>query len=458
MKITKHVYDQIVGTVGKLPTETGGLLAGPLDGPITHYYYDEFGVRGCAEYSPDTNAVNRLLKEWPEHIRLRGFVHSHPSGYMRLSGADIEYATRIVKHNKTLPNLQLPIVQSAHDGGEFNIIGYEVAIHKGRSRVKQVDIEIVSEAQLPAEAMRGTSMFDRVRDAYDLDRMANSLVMVAGVGGATTFVEDMARAGVGYFALVDPDVVSITNLATQRYYRPDIGRPKVHALADRIRAINPDAKTITFANRLEKVTLEELQQVLFAKPFAAKLLVAMTDSFPAQAAANRMALSLRIPLLTGQLYPQGRAAELVYTVPGVTPACMRCALSSRYAQYSDGYTNTVTSHGSPIFSGESLNSAAGTLALAILHHGSGHPRWGDLIQRAGARNLLQLRFDPDIAESLELKIFDQVLGSEKDELFYGETIWRTVKPDNQENGFPTCPDCGGTGDLLNPDPGHNLVV
>lgn len=79
---------------------------------------------------------------------------------------------------------------------------------------------------------------------------------------------------------------------------------------------------------------------------------------------------------------------MVFTVPGGAPACMRCVLSSRYAQHSGGYVNTVTSHGSPIFSGETLNNTAGAVAIAILPHGTNHPRWGTVIQRAGNLNFV----------------------------------------------------------------------
>jgi len=137
----------------------------------------------------------------------------------------------------------------------------------------------------------------------------------------------------------------------------------------------------------------------------------------------------------------------------VTPACMRCVLSSRYAAHAN-QVQAVTSVGSPICSGEALNASATSVAMAILHHGTNHPRWGNLVSRAGKRNFLQMRFDPDIRETLGLDVFDRVLGgAQATELLFGETIWRAVDPDNPASGFPYCPDCGGTGDLLNPAPG-----
>ncbi|MCS7222649.1 MAG: hypothetical protein RML36_07875 [Anaerolineae bacterium] len=37
----------------------------------------------------------------------------------------------------------------------------------------------------------------------------------------------------------------------------------------------------------------------------------------------------------------------------------------------------------------------------------------------------------------------------QERIFFDEAIWLPQKPDCPENGFPTCPDCGGTGDLHN---------
>lgn len=457
MMMIREVHDQITETVGKLPAETGGLLAGRLNGPITHYFFDVSGRRGRSAYSPDTEAVNQKLKEWPDDVRLRGFVHSHPVGYTQPSSADIEYAARMLSHNRSLPRLVLPIVQSAADTGSFEMYGFQVELKSGRPKVSGVTIGIEDDptALPPAKIVSHPDMFERVRgSAYDVDRLSSSLVIMAGVGGGASFVDSLARTGVGHFVLIDPDTVSVTNLATQGYYRRDLGRPKVDALAERIQAINPEAVVHAHAKRLEDVPIGEISRALFAERYPAVLLVAMTDSFPAQAVANQIALSLRLPLLTAQLYAEGRGAEIVYQVPGVTPSCMRCVLSSRYGAYAGAQVRPVTSVGSPICSGEALNASATALAMAILHHGTKHPRWGNIISRAGKRNFLQMRFDPDIESTLGLSIFDRVLGREQTpELFFGETIWRAVDPDNPQNGFPHCPDCGGTGDLLNPAPG-----
>ena len=108
----------------------------------------------------------------------------------------------------------------------------------------------------------------------------------------------------------------------------------------------------------------------------------------------------------------------------------------------------MTSDGTPIFATTRLNSLKGFIALALLHHNTDHPRWGKLLERIGNRNLIQIRMDPDLGQTLKLGIFDRVFGGgDTSRILFDDVVWLPQKPDNPENGFPACPECGGTGDL-----------
>lgn len=66
-------------------------------------------------------------------------------------------------------------------------------------------------------------------------------VGVAGCGGlGSNAAVALVRAGVGHLILADHDVVEASNLNRQYFFQADIGRRKVEALADHLRAINPD--------------------------------------------------------------------------------------------------------------------------------------------------------------------------------------------------------------------------
>ena len=72
-------------------------------------------------------------------------------------------------------------------------------------------------------------------------------VCVVGVGGVGSWVvEGLARSGIGAITLIDLDDVCLTNVNRQLpALDGNIGRPKVDALAERIKLINPHCKVMT---------------------------------------------------------------------------------------------------------------------------------------------------------------------------------------------------------------------
>ena len=77
-----------------------------------------------------------------------------------------------------------------------------------------------------------------------LTRLAGQSVAVFGLGGVGSYaVEALVRGGVGRLTLVDFDQVDITNCNRQVHaLSGTVGQPKVVAMAERCRAINPAAR------------------------------------------------------------------------------------------------------------------------------------------------------------------------------------------------------------------------
>lgn len=72
-------------------------------------------------------------------------------------------------------------------------------------------------------------------------KLAAAHVCVMGIGGVGSWtVEALARTGVGRLTLVDLDEICLTNVNRQIHALTDqVGRAKVEAMADRVRAIHP---------------------------------------------------------------------------------------------------------------------------------------------------------------------------------------------------------------------------
>jgi len=77
-----------------------------------------------------------------------------------------------------------------------------------------------------------------------MDRLARAHVAVFGVGGVGSFTaEALARSGVGRLTLIDGERVCVTNINRQLHAtEATLGRPKVEAMAERLRLIHPEAR------------------------------------------------------------------------------------------------------------------------------------------------------------------------------------------------------------------------
>lgn len=72
------------------------------------------------------------------------------------------------------------------------------------------------------------------------ERVREARVGIAGVGGLGSAVAiALARTGVGTLVIADHDVVEPSNLNRQQYFADQLGEPKVVALADTLRRVNP---------------------------------------------------------------------------------------------------------------------------------------------------------------------------------------------------------------------------
>ena len=77
------------------------------------------------------------------------------------------------------------------------------------------------------------------------EKLLKSTVGIAGCGGlGSNAAVALARAGVGRLILVDPDTVELSNLNRQHFFQSDVGRVKVEALADHLKAVNPEIELV----------------------------------------------------------------------------------------------------------------------------------------------------------------------------------------------------------------------
>lgn len=172
----------------------------------------------------------------------------------------------------------------------------------------------------------------RLYGAEGAERLRQANVCVVGIGGVGSWaVEALARTGVGRIATVDLDMVAESNTNRQIHALGDIyGKAKVEAMAERVRAINPDCEVSCIE---EFVTPENVTQIL-NRQFS--LVIDAIDQVRAKAAMIAFCRRNQIAIVVagaagGQVDPtQVRMADLSKTVQDPLLAKVRSLLRREY--------------------------------------------------------------------------------------------------------------------------------
>ncbi|CUH43475.1 HesA/MoeB/ThiF family protein [Ruegeria atlantica] len=127
-------------------------------------------------------------------------------------------------------------------------------------------------------------------------KMKQARVLVIGAGGlGAPALQYLAAAGVGTIGVIDDDIVENANLQRQVIHRDaDIGMPKVFSAQQAMQAQNPNVIVLPYHRRLT----DEIAADLFAD---FDLILDGTDNFDTRYLANRTAVALGKPLISGAL-------------------------------------------------------------------------------------------------------------------------------------------------------------
>lgn len=147
-------------------------------------------------------------------------------------------------------------------------------------------------------------------------KLLNSRVLVVGAGGlGSPITYYLAAAGVGTLGLVDFDTVEYSNLQRQILHTAsDLGRPKVISAKEKLSALNPDVKIITYQEKFNEDNYLDI-----VKEYQA--VVDGTDNFSARFLINEACVRCGIPYMYGGVL--GFVGQAMTIIPGSSP-CLRC--------------------------------------------------------------------------------------------------------------------------------------
>ena len=166
------------------------------------------------------------------------------------------------------------------------------------------------------------------------EKLLNSKVLIIGAGGlGSPAALYLAAAGVGTLGIVDNDVVDLTNLQRQvLHFTSDLGKPKVQSAREKIAAMNPDVKVMTYQ---ERVSAHNIMEIIADYDFV----IDGTDNFPAKFLINDACVFLGKPFSHGGIlrfevqtmtYVPGSASyRCVFDAPppkGVVPSCSEAGI------------------------------------------------------------------------------------------------------------------------------------
>lgn len=179
------------------------------------------------------------------------------------------------------------------------------------SDIKPVSPPIFSEAEIERYARH---LVLREVGGPGQQRLKGARVLLVGAGGlGAPAALYLAAAGVGALRIVDPDVVSLSNLQRQVLFgEADIGAGKAGAAQRRLAALNPHVAVESVAAAFTTATAADLLA-------DCDLVLDGTDDFASRFAVNAASVGAGTPLVSGAL---GRWTGQVGVFQG--RPCYRC--------------------------------------------------------------------------------------------------------------------------------------
>lgn len=272
-------------------------------------------------------------------------------------------------------------------------------------------------------------------DGVESAGLAACSVLIAGAGsGGSLTAEALARSGVERFTLIDADTVEPENLSRSVYRVPDLGQPKVAALARRLAEINPLIECRTVTSLVQDIPRDQFDELVSG----ADLVVAATDDLAAQRTLNHFAYARGVPAVFGAVYARAQAGEVAFTVPGVTK-CFECTVATGHQEESGSVPQvnygTGRLHAEPALGADiqHIVTASVKIAIGLLQLGDETTTsssralvWDSLV---AGRNYLILSTVADYG------FFPKVFGDTPGQHAY-QSVWLGAA------GDPDCPVCG----------------
>jgi len=198
--------------------------------------------------------------------------------------------------------------------GTQSVNGVEYSSYYEMRKIATLKKEIYSTTQ---------DLFSRNSGLLETDKMKEKTALIVGCGSVGSILSlQLARSGVGKFALVDTDTLEIHNICRHQCNLTDIGRFKTNAIRDKIIAINPFASVKCFTKTIENVTDKELDNIIDNQT----IIISCADNRLSDAFTCEIAYERNVPFVSIGFWRRAFVCEITVCIPQRGDTCYRCAL------------------------------------------------------------------------------------------------------------------------------------
>jgi len=171
-------------------------------------------------------------------------------------------------------------------------------------------------------------LFSRNKGILEVDTLASKRVLIIGLGSfGSQIAIELAKAGVGNFALMDFDRVELHNLARHTCGTQDLGRLKTDAISDAIQAKNPYAKVDKF-----DININEHLDVLNEQVNNCDLVIVATDNNQSRFNISEALLKAKKVGIFGRAITRAEGGDVFRYHPG--GPCYNCLIGLNVIQTS----------------------------------------------------------------------------------------------------------------------------
>lgn len=169
-----------------------------------------------------------------------------------------------------------------------------------------------------------SNLYTRSKGLIEVGALEKRHVLIVGLGsGGATIAVELAKAGVGNFALVDFDRLELHNIARHIAGVNELGRLKTNIVRDAILGKNPYANISTHPVDIMK-DIPLIEQLVSGTD----LVIAATDSLPSRYLLNSLIIKHKKTGLFGRAVTRAEGGDVLRVRPG--GPCYACLKGSQW--------------------------------------------------------------------------------------------------------------------------------